>query len=259
MAAIRRIWHAFLFLVASPRRLAKTPPEHFVRLAWPTMLLSAAWGLILVGVWDRAYHLTWSSRLDWVVPSALCGVAVVAAFRRAATALIGTFGPRRWWILWPALVALAAGIGALINYAVGDPDWPTQLPQAWMWLWPRALYRALVLMGLWGAWGMFAVGQFCRCGPRTDAPTRRLIESTGPITVASALAVPLGASLIYLIFLPPAMRFVPPAAAIAAALGGGIVVCRLRGGACREALLATNFLTQLTFLAAWMTVRIICP
>ena len=259
MKSIARIAYAFLYLAGSRRRLEAAPPERFARAAAPLALLAMAWGLALVGVWDLAYHLTWEHRLDWVVPAVLCGAAIVfGPFRPAAAALLETVLPNRWWLIWPALAALAALVALMINGAVRfwDPDWPTRhLPPAWQWLWPRALYRVMLLMPLWGLWGMLAAGQFHRPGRRTDEPTRRLAETTGPLTAAMTLALPLAGSFIYLTFLWPPMRFVPPAAAILAALGGGTAICRLKGGLCREALLATNLLTQLAFLGGYMAVR----
>ena len=255
---IIRIAHALLYLSGSRRRLEAAPPERFAKAAVPLVLLALAWGLALVGAWDLAYHLTWARRLDWVVPSVLCGAAIVfGLYRPAAGALLETVLPKRWRLTWPALAALAVLVALMINDAVRfwDPDWPTDLPAAWQWLWPRALYRAMLLMPLWGLWGMLATGQFHRPGRRTDAPTRRLAETAGPLTAAMTLALPLAGSFIYLTFLSPPMRFAPPAAAVLAALGGGAAFCRLKGGLCREALLATNLLTQLAFLGAYMVVR----
>lgn len=167
---------------------------------------------------------------------------------------------RRWpamrqWKGWLGLATLAAGIGAILNHAVRvDPDWPTRLPQAWAWLWPRALYRVLLLTPVWGAWSMLALGQFHRPSARTDAPARHFAAGVSPLATAAWLAVPLAGSLIYLNFLFP-WHFLPPVAAMLAALGGGTLIVRLRGGLSRAALLATNFLTQLAFLIAYVAVK----
>ena len=221
------------------------------------MLLAMAWGLALVVIWDRAYH-AFHHRLDWVIPSVLCSAAIVLGpFQQSAKSLLETFAPRRWWIIWPARAALVVAIAYALNYAVRywDPDWPTQLSPQWTWLWPRALYRVILLAPLWGVWSMPAIGQFRRPTDGTDAATRHLIVTAGPLTTAMALALPLAGTFIFLMFLPPAMRFIPPAAAIAAGIGGGGVICRIRGAICRDALLATNLLTQLAFIAAYLAVR----
>lgn len=258
MLAIQRIKNAFLFLSADPQRLEVGPAQRFDRTGWAMMLLAAAWGLILVGIWDRAFHLTFSRWLNWVVPSSLCAVVMVLGLAgRPATSLLEVLAGRRWWLLWPGRAAMATGIALMLNYAVRwwDPDWPTQLPPGWMWLWPRALYRTMLLMPLWGVWGMLALGQFRRPGPRTDEAARRLIQTTGPLTAAAMLAVPLAGTFVYFMFLPPAMRFVPPAAAAVAAIGGGSALAGIGGGISRRVMLATNCLTQLAFLAAYLAVR----
>jgi hypothetical protein len=112
----------------------------------------------------------------------------------------------------------------------------------------------LLLTPVWGAWAMLALGQFHRPTPETDPPTRHFAGSVGPLATAGYLLVPLAGSLIYLNFLYP-WHFIPPASALLGALAGGALMVRLRGGLRREAVLATNFLTQLFFLAGYLTVK----
>ena len=182
---------------------------------------------------------------------------LVRSLRRSASpeqAPAGRPAPERWeqW-LW--LATLGASVAAILNHAVRmDPDWPTRLPQSWAWLWPRALYRVLLLTPVWGAWSMLALGQFHRPSAGTDAAARHFALGVGPLTTAAWLAVPLAGSLIYLNFLFP-WHFLPPVVALLAALGGGTLIVRLRGGLSRGALLATNFLTQVAFLVAYVTVK----
>ena len=75
MIVFKRIWYAFVFLSGSARRTSSAPAERFERLIWAMMLLAVGWGLALVAIWDRAYHITFHQRLDWVIPSVLCGGA----------------------------------------------------------------------------------------------------------------------------------------------------------------------------------------
>lgn len=258
MAFLRRMRDALLY-VAGPRRVLDAPAGgRFERIAWPMMTWGILQGLLLVGVWDVAYRLTWPRRLDWIVPSALCAAAIVAMpLGGRASALVASLLPGRRKLLWPALGVLTAAMAVLLNHAVRywDPDWPTQLPPGWMWLWPRALYRVLLLAPAWGAWGMLAVVRFCRPGPTTDAATRRLAATVSPLAGAASLAIPLAGSFVYLLFLPPVGRFVPPAVAILAALGGGGLLCRFRGGLSRRNVLAGGFLTEAAFLTAYLAVR----
>ncbi len=222
------------------------------------MLLGAAWGLILVGVWELTYRLTWARLFHWVVPAAACAAATAGvAYRQGFLALTETVAGRRRWLSWAALPAAAAAWAAILNYAVRywNPDWPTQLPPAAAWLWPRALYRAMLLAPVWGSWAMLVLPQFHRPDAGTDAHTRALAEKTSPLSAAAYLAVPLAGSFVYLMFLWPPFRFLPPAAAVLAAVGAGSVIVRVRGGLCREALLAANVVTQAGFLLAYLAVR----
>lgn len=256
--AIRQAWWVLWYLAASPRRLEARRQVHLRRPTWTVLALAAAWGLIQVALCERTFHLTWQARLDWLVPAAVCAAAgTLLLYRRGALALLDALpGCRRPWLRWPGLIALTAALTAVLNYAVRrwNPDWPTHLPPGWQWLWPRALYRAILLAPVWGGWAMLVLGRFHRPTDRTDGPTRRLAEAVSPIGAAAGLAVPLAASLVYLNFAYP-WHVVPPAAAVLAALGGGTALVRLYGGLTRQAVLAANFLTQVAFLVSYLMVR----
>jgi hypothetical protein len=180
---------------------------------------------------------------------------MLGPYRQAALALAQALTGRRRLLRWTGLLVLTAGLAAILNAAVSSsPYWPVQLAGRWAWLSPGALYRLLLLAPVWGAWSMLALGQFHRPGQDCDAPAREFSGSVGPVTVAVALLLPLTGSLVMLNFLYPA-HFVPPAAALAAALGGGTGIIRLTGGPDRRALLATNLLTQFGFLLAYLAVK----
>ena len=227
------------------------------------MLLSVAFGLILVGSWSTAYHVTWVLWRDlldyWTVfSSAVCGLMVVfVLYRQSAAALIepvtGKSRPGRWI----GLALLAVGVAAILNYSFrqSNPDWSTQLSPQWSWLWPRPICRVLLLTPIWGAWGMVVLGQFHRPGERTDPSAKCFVETVSPIASAACLAIPLAGSLLLLNFMSPWRHFIPPAAAVAAALGAGTLIVRRRGQISRKILLATNLVTQLGFLVAYLIVR----
>ena len=252
-----RLIAAAAYLVGSHRQLDRCAPQRLARAGGAIMLLGIASGLIQIGLWDLTFRWTYRHFYNWVLPSAVCAAATcLVVYRRGALALIEAARPA-WWARWPWLGALAGGWTVLLNYAVRwwNPDWPTQLPPALVWLWPRALYRAMLLAAVWGHWSALVLGQFHRPADRTDPATRALAEGASPLAGAAWLALPLAGSFVFLMFLPQALRFVPPAAALAAALGGGTLLVRLHGGLCREALLATNVLTQGGFLLAYAAVR----
>lgn len=258
----KRIISALLFLTASEQSLQRSDPGRFARLGGAIMLLSIAVGVVLAGMWNLTSHVTWvfwSGMLNyWVVSSLVCGSAIVFGFyRQSASVLIESAVGRSRLGLWVGPVLLAAGVAVILYYAFrqSNPDWPTQLPRQWGWLWPRPLCRVLILSPVWGAWSMIVLVQFHRPDERTDPPTRRFAETVSPFRSAVCLAVPLAGTLIFLNFLHPWRHFIPPASAVATALAAGTLIVRRRGMMSRKTLLATNLLTQLGFLAAYMSVR----
>ena len=249
----KRIISALLFLTASERRLETSDPRRFARLAWAMMLLSIAVGVVLAGLWGLTSHLTWvlwRNHLNYwtVFPSVVCGLVVVfGPYRRSASSLIETAVGRGRRSRWVGLALLAAGVAVILNYAFRQFNSGG--------LWPRPLCRVLLLSPMWGAWSMVVLVQFHRPDGRTDPPARCFAETVSPISSAVCLAVPLAGSLIFLNFLYPWRHFIPPASAVAAALVAGTLIVRRRGEMSRKTLLATNFLTQMSFLTAYLIVR----
>jgi len=246
---------AVLYLAASPGRLSGRAAEQFNGIAGPVMLLGLLWGATLAALWDLTYRLTFPALMNWLVPAAACAAATaLLPYRRAFLALGEGLCPlRRWraWTRWPAVAFLVLGF-VTAYHALGwkEPDWPRQLPPAWAWLWPKAMYRVLILAPAWGAWSMLVTGKFHRPGPGSDPATRGFVRGISPVSAAAWMAVPLAGSFISLLYLHLPLRFVPPAAAIVAAVGGGSLLVRRHGGLRRASLLGTNVLTQLAFVAA---------
>jgi len=257
MDLLRRFAAAALFVVGSRRRLRRRPPEDLSGAGARLMLLGAGWGLALVGIWQATYDLTYPLWFIWVVPSAACAAATLLVYHRGFAALARPPTSPRPWLTLPAAAVLAAAWAHMLNEGVRywDPDWPVQAPRALAWLWPRAVCRVLLLAPVWGSWSMLVLGQFHRPGPKTGPHTRVLAATTGPLAAAAWLALPLAGSFVYLMFVPLPWRFLPPAAAVAGALGGGTLMVRARGGLTRDALLAANVAAQTLFLLAYLLVR----
>jgi hypothetical protein len=181
----KRIISSLLFLTASEQRVQRFDPKRFSQPACAMMLLSVAFGLILVGSWSTAYHVMWVLRRDlldyWAIfSSAVCGsMAVFILYRQSAAALIEPVTGRSRPGRWIGLAMLAIGVSVIINYSFRqwNPDCPTQLPLQWRWLWPIPICRVLLLTPVWGAWSMVVLGQFHRPGERTDPPAKCFAET----------------------------------------------------------------------------------
>ena len=89
MGFLKRMASALVFLAGSDRRVDRMPAERFARLAGTTMLIGMVWGLLLVGLWDILFQLTWPHHLNWIAPAVGCALAMVAGpYRLAAIAMI---------------------------------------------------------------------------------------------------------------------------------------------------------------------------
>ncbi len=258
MGLARRFRGVWRYLTASRRRLEAAAPEELDSPVLPLAILSVGWGLVTLGIWEAVWRLTWPHLLHWIYPAAACAAALVLGpYRRACVSLARSLAPRGWrWrhLCWPAL-----GVWAFACYhSLGwkTEDWPSQLASWLAWLWPRAMYRVVLLAPLWGAWAMLVTVLYHRPTPATDAPTRRFARGVSATATAAALATPLAATLVGLMYVSPALRFLPPAAAVVAAAVGGWLLVRRHGGLCREVLLGCNVLTQLVFLS---TAAVVMP
>ncbi len=245
----------YMLLTASDERLSAGPAERF-RFAWfSLMVLSLLCGVLLVNVWG----LTWMLFGDFgvvIVPGlATAAVFLLWPFRRTSAALTELLGGRdatsRSIVAALLVVALVLGFVRMDSSVVySEPSLP-----GWI-AWARPhhpLYRVLLLMPLWGGWSMLIVGQFSRPGERTEPAVRSFVKGCGPAAAAGCMGVVLAATILYFSFLPWTQLSIS-GAAIVAAIAGGLVLTRLAGGIRRTSLLATNVLTQLAFLFAYLAV-----
>jgi len=243
-------------LTADEQRLADLPPRR-LRFAWlDLMIFSLAWGVASVGVWGAAWGIFRDySGLPLMPAVAVVAVIVLLVYRRGVLALaeaIGGGSPTGEAVA-AAVTVLTLGM-ALLGIRGWDPDWPVHLPSQWQWLYPMALYRPLILAPLWGAWAMMILPQFVRPTERTSPAVAAFARGCGAMTSAVCLAVPLAGTLLYFHYLGWG-RFGVPVAAVAAAIIGGLLLCRRFGGLCRRCLLASNVLTQIVFILAYLAIR----
>ncbi|HET6429771.1 MAG TPA: hypothetical protein VFJ30_15250 [Phycisphaerae bacterium] len=248
---LRAVWS---YLSASPRRLGAGVPEGLDRPVRALATVSAAWGVAMVMLWHVVHRLTFPALLHWIFPALACAaVWLVGPYRWGWMALARSATPSggRWRaVRWAVLVGLGAwAFAAFHGLGWKHTDAATQLPGWLGWLWPRAMYRVMLLTPLWGAWAMLVTVMYHRPTDRTDGPTRRLAGGVSAGAAAVMLAVPGAGTLVSLMSVEPAWRrFVPVAAAVAAAILGGMGLTRRFGGVSREVLLGCNVLTQLIFL-----------
>ncbi len=240
-------------LLADEDRFAALPPQRYAR-AWIGLLgLSAAWGLIQWNLWGVSWRL-FRDYEPLLMPAAVtAAVFCLLPYRRAVLALAGAVAGRepggRALAVTVVVLLLAMCLARLLPDRY-PPNWPL-LPWWIGWLRPpMTLYRVLVLMPLWGTWGMLIIGKFCRPSERTCPQTAALARGIGAAAAAAVMGALLLATVGYFHHLGLGGQVGMPTTTILVAIGGGAVLCRRTGGPTRPALLATNLLTQLAFLLA---------
>jgi hypothetical protein len=246
----------YMLLVGPDEALAQEPPQRF-RNAWVgVMLLSIAWGIVSAGLWRTALNAKTYTTIPFVPVAVVVVPMLLWLYRRCAGSLSRLVCGQQ-----AADQAVGAGvIVGVVVLALLELKWPDrlgspqELPEAWKWLWPEILYRALIVAPVWGGWAMLITCQFCRCREQTEPAVVAFARGCGPLAAAVCLAPPLTATLVYFDFLGWARVMLAGVTALAA-LGGGLAFCRLSGGLRRQALLAVNLLTQIVFLLGYLMTR----
>jgi len=248
----------YMLLTASDEALAAEPPERF-GLAWlELMALSTLLGVLLVNLWG----VSWRIFRDYdplIMPAAVTGcVFCLWPFRRGLAALTELLnrsdGPAR------SVVSATLVLAVVLCLARLDPDWqrrePLALPQWLDWLRPAAkLYRVLLLMPMWGGWGMIIAVKFCRPTGRTEPQVAAFARGCGAAGAAACMAGLLLMSICYFHHLGLGGQICIPLVTVLAAIAGGAGLCRLDGAPTRRALLAGNVVTQMAFVVAYLAAR----
>ena len=246
-----------MLLTASEEALAEEPPGRFARAWLSVMVVSILWGCGSVVLWSWS----WGLFRDWPPGILLMPVAVVLAvglmglYARSVVALaeslVGRDGRQTVAVARPGddLGADAPG-----DQGAGTTIGPYHLPPVLQWTRPQMMFRALLLAPIWGGWAMLLAGQFCRPSARTEPVVAAFARGCGAMTATIVLAVLVAVTVTYFNHLPWTQLGIS-ATAIVTAAAGGALLCRRWGGLCRSALLATNMLTQIAFLLAYLVHR----
>jgi len=244
-----------MLLTASDEALSAEPPHRFASGWVGVVLLSIAWGLANVALWDAAGKVfNWYYGIPLMPAAAVVVGMTLWMYRRSFLALgdlLGGEGPGR---LSASAVLIVVLVLSLLGLKRWDEDYPSHLPEFLRWLHPGASYRVLILMPVWGAWGMLVTSKFCRPNDRTEPSVASFAAGCGPLATAGCMGALLAVTILEFNFLPWWQLSIS-GATIAAAVFGGILLCRRAGGLTRQALLAVNLLTQLTFLVAYLANR----
>lgn len=245
----------YMLLTAAEEGLAEEPPGRFARAWLSVMVVSILWGCCSVVLWSW----TWGLFRDFsgipLMPTAVVlAIGLLGLYARSvlvlAESLVGRDGRQA------VAVAVLVTVWALMLLGIRswNPDFPHHLPPALQWTRPRMMFRALLLAPIWGGWAMLLAGQFCRPSARTEPVVAAFARGCGAMTATIVLAVLVLVTVTYYNNLPWTQLSISATPVIVAAAGGALL-CRRWGGLCRSALLATNMLTQIAFLLAYLVHR----
>ena len=243
-----------MLLTASDKRLAGAAPEAFRRSWFGLMVLSGLWGAAMAYLYGAVWSLFGEVTGMPLMPAAAITVATAGwLYRRAVVDLACTLAGSKGRQAGPVVSALVVLLVlAMLGLKSREADWPDYLPWFMHWI-PRTMYRTLILAPLWGAWAMLITVKFCRPARQTEPAVASFAAGCGPMTAAACLLVPLVPTLYaYRVWGWGCLGI--PAATISAATIGGWLVCRRTAGLTRSGLLATNMLTQLVFILAYLAI-----
>jgi hypothetical protein len=252
---------SYMLLTAGESRLAAAEPSRFVFAWFGLALQSVVWGVVLVCAWNLSWGLFGDvpvARIAALTPSlqvmpalAAAAVFVLWPFRRAAASCAQTLGGAdvgvRATVAAIQVVLLTIGLIAMKSRQVYEGQEPPQF----LGVRPELdACRALMLMPLWGVWGVLITSQFCKACSDTEGPVAAFARGCGPATASFCVALPLGATWYCFQFLGMWQHWAMSISAGVAAVAAGAIFCRLGGGLSRRALLATSMMTQLAFMLA---------
>ncbi|MBI5723819.1 MAG: hypothetical protein HZA50_07675 [Planctomycetes bacterium] len=251
---------AYMFLTARQETLDAQPPERF-KTAWLGLLMiSVAWAVLARELWWLSWRFL-DGFLAFPVrtPAIIAAVILLWPMRHslsAAASLTGGRAASGGPVAILIYIALAGGLMFLPNRNnFSEPV----LPDAIAWLRPDVLqYRVVILMPIWGWWAMLIVGKFCRAPQQACPAVAAMARGTGPLIAAAGLALPMLLTALYFSHLGWRHLAISGCCA-AAALAGGIAVCKLMGGLCRNALVAANLLTQFALLGSCLICYALYP
>lgn len=248
---------AYAFLTGPEETGRDGDPSSFGRLGWGVLLLSVGWGLAAVGLWHGAYELFGRPSGDYT----LMGLVVTAVmllwpFRQAAKALSEFIAGKDLTVRMIASAVLVVTVTTALG--VARPDWFRQeiYLAPWIrWLRPESkIDRVLLLMPLWGAWSMIILVHFRRPDPQLFPAGEAIRRSIGPLRSAIIMGLLMAVTIGYFAYLPWTQLSISLSAALAG-VGGGLLLVGRRGRCDRQVLLASNLITQLVVLLAFLANR----
>lgn len=251
---------AYMLLTARQETLQAQPGERFKRAWLGLLIISIAWGVMSLYLWSLSWKFL-DGNFPWPVrtPALLAAVILLWPMRHSLSAAAGLCRGRTAMAGSAAIIIYIVLAGGLM-FLPGRFNFDEFALPAWLaWLRPTCLqYRVIVLMPIWGWWAMLIVSKFCKPGEKTCPAAAAMASGTGPLLAAAGLALPLLLTAFYFSYMGW-RHWIMSGCCVAVALAGGLILCRLLGGLCRNVLVAANLLTQFALLGSCLACYAIYP
>lgn len=251
--------------------------EPDVRPQWQTAgLWLIVWGVLIGAIYAVIFRLAWRlfgeyQGIRWVPVAVvlalhlgLCGHRMLIGFvrvvhRQGANDLSPPVALSPAGGLALVLVA-AAEFALLASIPVGTWQNP---PSSWGWqaalaqlgpLYPRPVYRPLILMPMWGCWAMALAASIGRVNPQASGRTRQMAHGTSVILLFGQWLLGAVVTMIYCSGTGEylARGVVTALGVLLAAYTASFILGRLHNGQTEATIATTGLATQISFLALYV-------
>ncbi len=151
------------------------------------------------------------------------------------------------------IVVLMLKWAMLVSLPVGMQWWPSDWRRVFNFVYPRPIYRALILAPLWGRWGILLAAGIGRTARGCDPVTASLCRAVRPTFILASVLVPILLSGVYCSHKNNRLiGVIMGLVVLAVTFIGTVIMTRRTSGQTRSSLLATGLLSELTFLACYL-------
>lgn len=141
----------------------------------------------------------------------------------------------------------------LASLSIGPDSWPTDWRRYFLWAYPRAVYRPLLLAPVWTCWGVLLASGVGRSHPSADEGAARLSRESRLRTVVATFVLLAAWTTVYCARPQNVMvGTVISLAVLGSTFLTAVVLSRRQGGHTRDSLLACGLAAQLAFLLLYV-------
>lgn len=215
MRAFHALWAAWTCIGParpSPAAMALPPRAILWALPWLGLILGLVWTLLFAGAWRTFGEYPAGLRLVPMLAVVLTDLLLTGRITMAAVRVIEShiyndenlLQPRRRDItsvgVFAAVSLILATFVLLVAVPKGIEWWPADWRQHLHWVYPRPIFRPLVLMPMWACWSMVlaaGIGPARPADSDAPAPLDRLAGRATPGQIFAGFLMPAALTAVY--------------------------------------------------------------